>query len=165
MPCGKRWPTGASTRWAATPTRSCATPKMGDGEFWSVKPGFDGVGFIVPSLLDGGYHRRGLPLGRSPRSWRRARRRSSACTRRRAPSPPGSDADLVLVDLDAEHTVGDEATAVHSDFSIFDGMTFRGWPVMTISRGEVIADRGKWSDARAAAGICARRDLTPIRER
>ena len=38
--------------------------KMGDGEFWSIKPGFDGVGFIVPSLLDGGYHRRGLPLGR-----------------------------------------------------------------------------------------------------
>ena len=55
----------------------------------------------------------------------------------------GSDADLVIVDLDAEHTVGDDATAAHSDFSIFDGMTFRGWPVMTISRGEVVAEGGK----------------------
>ena len=55
----------------------------------------------------------------------------------------GSDADLVIVDLEAEHTVSGEATAAHSDFSIFDGMTFRGWPVMTLSRGEVVAADGK----------------------
>ena len=49
----------------------------------------------------------------------------------------------MLVDLEAEHTVGAEATADHSDFSIFEGMKFKGWPVMTISRGEVIAREGQ----------------------
>jgi dihydropyrimidinase len=38
--------------------------------------------------------------------------------------------------------VGQEATAEHSDFSVFAGMTLRGWPVATVSRGELIAQDG-----------------------
>lgn len=117
--------------------------KMGDGKFWSVKPGFDGVGFIVPSLLDGGYHRRGLPLGRIAQIMAENPARIFGLYPQKGTIAEGSDADLVLVDLDAEHTVGDEATAPHSDFSIFDGMTFRGWPVITMSRGEIIAREGR----------------------
>jgi len=117
--------------------------KMGDGEFWSVKPGFDGVGLIVPSLLDGGYHRRGLPLGRIAQIMAESPAKIFGLYPEKGTIAEGSDADLVLVDLEAEHTVGDDATAPHSDFSIFDGMTFRGWPVMTISRGEIIAEGGK----------------------
>jgi dihydropyrimidinase len=30
-----------------------------------------------------------------------------------------------------------------SDFSLWDGWTLRGWPVMTILRGEVIMENGK----------------------
>ncbi len=58
--------------------------KMGDGEFWSVKPGFDGVGLIVPSSSTAATTAAACPWAGSPRSWRRARPRSSACTRRRA---------------------------------------------------------------------------------
>jgi len=117
--------------------------KMGDGDFWSVKPGFDGVGFIVPSLVDGGYHRRGLPLGRIAQIMAESPARIFGLYPEKGTIAEGSDADLVIVDLDAEHTVGHDATAAHSDFSIFEGMTFRGWPVMTISRGEIIAQDGK----------------------
>jgi len=117
--------------------------KMGDGEFWSVKPGFDGVGFIVPSLLDGGYHRRGLPLGRIAQVMAENPAKIFGLYPQKGTIAEGSDADFVIVDLDVEHVVGDDATAAHSDFSIFDGMTFRGWPVMTISRGEIIAEGGK----------------------
>ena len=117
--------------------------KMGDGGFWSVKPGFDGVGFILPSLLDGGYHQRGIPLGRIAQIMAENPAKIFGLYPKKGTIAPGSDADLVLVDLEAEHTVGDEATAGHSDFSIFAGMTFRGWPVTTISRGEVIAHNGE----------------------
>jgi dihydropyrimidinase len=117
--------------------------KMGDGEFWSVKPGFDGVGFIVPSLLDGGYHRRGLSLGRIAQIMAENPAKIFGLYPEKGTIAEGSDADLVIVDLDVEHTVGDEVTAAHSDFSIFDGMTFRGWPVLTISRGEIVAEGGK----------------------
>ncbi|MCH7845176.1 MAG: amidohydrolase family protein [Acidobacteria bacterium] len=117
--------------------------KMGDGEFWSIKPGFDGVGFIVPTLLDGGYHRRRLPLGRIAQIMAENPARIFGLYPAKGTIAEGSDADLVIVDLEAEHTVTDDATAAHSDFSIFEGMTFRGWPVMTISRGEIIAQDGK----------------------
>ncbi len=117
--------------------------KLGDGDFWNVKPGFDGVGFVVPSLLSGGYHQRGLPLGRIAQIMAENPARIFGLYPKKGTIAPGSDADLVLVDLDAEHLVGDEATAAHSDFSIFSGMTFKGWPVMTLSRGEVIARDGR----------------------
>jgi dihydropyrimidinase len=117
--------------------------KMGDGEFWSVKPGFDGVGFIVPSLLSGGYHQRGLSLSRISQIMAENPAKIFGLYPQKGTIAEGSDADLVLVDLEAEHTVGAEATADHSDFSIFEGMKFKGWPVMTISRGEVIAREGQ----------------------
>ncbi len=117
--------------------------KMGDGGFWSVKPGFDGVGFIVPTLLEGGYHRRGMPLGRIAQIMAENPARIFGLYPAKGTIAAGSDADLVIVDLEAEHTVGKEATARHSDFSIFDGMKFRGRPVMTLSRGEVVAAEGK----------------------
>ena len=117
--------------------------KMGDGGFWSVKPGFDSVGMIVPSLLDGGYHRRGLGLGRIAEIMAEAPARIFGLYPQKGTIAAGSDADLVLIDLDKERTVGSEATAEHSDFSIFAGMSLRGWPVATISRGELIAENGE----------------------
>jgi dihydropyrimidinase len=116
--------------------------KMGNGEFWSVKPGFDGVGSIVPSLLTGGYHRRNLPLGRIAEIMAEKPARIFGLYPQKGTIAPGSDADLVLVDLDGEYTMGAEATAEHSDFSIYDGMPFKGRPVMTLSRGEIIARDG-----------------------
>jgi dihydropyrimidinase len=117
--------------------------KMGDGDFWSVKPGFDGVGFIVPSLLEGGYHRRGMELGRIAQIMAENPARIFGLYPKKGTIAPGTDADLVLVDLERSHVVGPEARAAHSDFSIFEGMNFRGWPVMTLSRGEVVARGGE----------------------
>jgi len=116
--------------------------KMGSGEFWSIKPGFDGVGFIVPSLIDGGYHKRGMPLGRIAQIMAENPARIFGLFPAKGTIAVGSDADLVLIDLDRERTVGPEATAAHSDFSIFSGMTLKGWPVTTLSRGEVVARDG-----------------------
>lgn len=117
--------------------------KMGDSGFWSVKPGFEGVRAIVPSLLTGGYHQRGLPLGRIAQIMAENPAKIFGLYPKKGAIAPGSDADLVLVDLDAEYVAGHEMTASHSDFSIFEGMTFKGLPKITLSRGEVIARDGR----------------------
>jgi dihydropyrimidinase len=117
--------------------------KLAGGDFWKMKLGFDGVGFIVPSMLSGGYHQRGMPLGRIAQIMAENPAKIFGLYPQKGTIAAGSDADLVLVDLEATHTVGDEATGAHSDYSIFEGMTFNGWPVMTISRGEIIAKDGK----------------------
>jgi dihydropyrimidinase len=52
----------------------------------------------------------------------------------------GYDADLVV--FDSERTVKLSATTLHEnvDWTPFDGMEVTGWPVVTVSRGDVIVE-------------------------
>jgi dihydropyrimidinase len=56
---------------------------------------------------------------------------------------PGMDADLVLLDMDEERDVTDAALHDPQAYTPFAGRRWRGWPVMTISRGEVIVENGE----------------------
>ncbi len=60
---------------------------------------------------------------------------------------PGHDADVVLFDPEREITLS--AGALHSalPFSSYEGITLRGFPVTTISRGEVIVENGAFVGA------------------
>ena len=55
---------------------------------------------------------------------------------------PGSDADLVIVDLEREKVVHPAELRGMSDCSPFEGKTLRGWPVATIKGGRIIAQDG-----------------------
>ena len=55
---------------------------------------------------------------------------------------PGSDADLVFIDPAIRKTLSREDFHV-ADYSPWEGWEVSGWPVTTILRGRVIADRGK----------------------
>jgi dihydropyrimidinase len=61
----------------------------------------------------------------------------------------GSDADLVLWDPEREVTITNGILHHNVDYTPYEGKRVRGWPVTTISRGEVV-----WSDGefRAQAG-------------
>jgi dihydroorotase-like cyclic amidohydrolase len=56
---------------------------------------------------------------------------------------PGSDADLVVVDLDHEKVVRPAELRGMSDFSPFEGKVLRGWPVATIKSGRIVARNGE----------------------
>ncbi len=53
----------------------------------------------------------------------------------------GADADLVIVDLDRE--VEFRAELLQIDFSLFEGESFRGWPVATVLGGHVVMEDGQ----------------------
>jgi dihydropyrimidinase len=57
---------------------------------------------------------------------------------------PGHDADLVL--FDPHKTVTFTPQSLHSaiDYCSYDGLTVTGYPVMTLSRGEVIVEEGRF---------------------
>jgi dihydropyrimidinase len=55
---------------------------------------------------------------------------------------PGSDADLTLIDPAVRKTLSREDFHV-TDYSPWEGWSVSGWPVTTLLRGTVIADRGK----------------------
>ncbi len=56
---------------------------------------------------------------------------------------PGSDADVVVVDLQREQIASDQKTYTKCGWTPYRGWTLKGVPELTIRRGEVIARDGK----------------------
>ena len=55
----------------------------------------------------------------------------------------GSDADIVLVDPNAEHVLRNEDIVSKAGWTPYAGLTVTGRPVMTLLRGKVVAEEGK----------------------
>lgn len=60
---------------------------------------------------------------------------------------PGLDGDLVIVDPKMERTVSRDRIKSKPGRSVFEGMVLKGWPVLTVLRGEVVAEDGKITGA------------------
>ena len=59
----------------------------------------------------------------------------------------GSDADIVIIDPDRQTVLSHKNLHSNVDYSAWEGFSVRGWPVCTISRGEVIVRDGAFSGA------------------
>jgi dihydropyrimidinase len=57
---------------------------------------------------------------------------------------PGYDADIVLFDPRREMTLSAETLHSNIDYCTYEGRVVTGWPVVTISRGEVIVEEGEF---------------------
>lgn len=55
----------------------------------------------------------------------------------------GSDADIAIWDPEREITITIDKLHDNMDFTPYEGMTIKGWPVMTLSRGEVVCNEGE----------------------
>jgi len=53
------------------------------------------------------------------------------------------DADITVVDLDLEKKVENKKLFTKCKWSLYDGMSFKGWPVMTFIGGELVYKDGK----------------------
>jgi dihydropyrimidinase len=129
----------------------------GATSIWETDTGFGGVGLMLPLLLSEGHHRRGLPLAQIASLTSEAPARAMGLYPRKGSLAVGSDADIALVDLDLEQRVTPDLPNVSESYSVYDGMTLRGWPVATIRRGELIAEGGKL--LRSSGGTYLRRDI------
>lgn len=112
-----------------------------DKDIWAATNGFPGTGMILPLLLHEGYHQRQVPIDTLMRV-------ASSNTARiyglgsKGAIAVGRDADLVIVDPDQERTVDPSVLESHADYSPYEGMTLKGWPVRTMVRGRTIARDG-----------------------
>lgn len=73
----------------------------------------------------------------------------------------GADADLVFFDPEAEAVI--DATDLHSavDYNPFEGMALKGLPVLTVSRGEVVARDGEPTAVRGRGRRVERSPISP----
>jgi dihydropyrimidinase len=98
------------------------------------------LGTHLPVLLDEGVHRRKFPLERLVDKMTRQPARIFGLYPRKGAIAPGSDADLVIVDLHKRRVVRPASLHTQTDFSLYEGKTLRGWPVMTIQGGVVAVE-------------------------
>ena len=64
--------------------------------------------------------------------------------------------DIVLLDMNMEKQVHASDLMSRSDFSIYEGRTLKGWPVMTIKAGQIVAENGRYVGIHCT-GICLKR--------
>ncbi|MGA8615226.1 MAG: amidohydrolase family protein [Xanthobacteraceae bacterium] len=122
-------------------SRARATKKPEAGLHGS-RPGLPALGTHLPALLHYG-RLRGVPLETLIDGATRNPARVYGIYPQKGTIAVGSDADLVVVDLDQERIVRAEDLQGMSDFSPFEGKRLRGWPVATIKAGRIMVRDGK----------------------
>jgi dihydroorotase-like cyclic amidohydrolase len=111
-------------------------------DFWDEAPGFAGLATMLPVVLTEGVLKGRITLEKVAETMCYNPARLFGLYPRKGALQVGSDADLVVVDLDREQVVGPDVT--QSAFSsAFEGVALRGWPTLTMRRGEVIFQEGQ----------------------
>jgi dihydropyrimidinase len=69
---------------------------------------------------------------------------------------PGSDADLVIWDPLATHTIRAATQHQRTDYNLYEGMEVTGVPSVVLSRGRVLVQGGEWRGEQGAGRFVAR---------
>ena len=132
------------------------------GGIWTASPGCPGLETLLPVLLSEGHHARGLSLERIAAVAATNPARIMGLGHAKGSIAPGLDADLALVDLDAEWTLQRSDIVSAAGYSIYEGRRFRGRVRHAFVRGRaVLCDDTLVADA-VGKGRYIRRRLEPI---
>jgi dihydropyrimidinase len=110
---------------------------------WDCRTGFSRVETFLPVMLTHGVHEGRITLERLVQVCCENPARIYGLFPRKGAIAVGSDADLVVVDLSREVTVGPEHLNTRAGWSIMEGKSYHGWPVLTLLGGQVTAE---WAD-------------------
>lgn len=133
------------------------------GSIWTASAGFPGTATILPILLSEGHHARGIPLERIVELTSTNPARAFGLHPRKGSFVGGADADVTIVDLNREQRATADVLRSHADYSLYEDRILRGWPVMTLVRGEIVMDEGRVV-GEAGHGIYLKRSASLKRE-
>jgi len=117
--------------------------QLGKSDFTLAPGGAPGVEARIP-LLFSKVVTGGLDLGRMVTLCCAAPARLFGLYPKKGIIAIGSDADLVLIDPKTHATLTHDMLHENTDYTPYEGLPLSGYPVMTISRGEVIVENGRF---------------------
>jgi dihydropyrimidinase len=106
-------------------------------------PGYPILQTHLPSMLTEGYHNRQVPLEAILTKATANPARIFGLYPQKGTIATGSDADLVVLDLNKEVQVDSGKLFSYGDFSIHEGRTLKGWPEVVIKGGRVAYQDGE----------------------
>ena len=111
-------------------------------DVWETGSGMTGWDTLLPLMLSEGVNKGRISLQRLVQVCCENPARACCIYPRKGVIAPGSDGDLVIVDMNLKRTIRADMLRSKADFTVFEGIENTGWPVTTILRGEVIYDHG-----------------------
>jgi dihydroorotase-like cyclic amidohydrolase len=127
-------------------------PKKGV-DLWTEFPGVVAFPWELPLLVTHGVLGRGLTLQQLTTLNSYAPSCRFGLYPRKGSLEVGTDADLVLVDLDEERSVHHDGHGT----CIYENWPLRGWPVITVSNGRVVFEGGEVDEKAFGTGRCLTR--------
>jgi dihydropyrimidinase len=113
------------------------------GAIWDARTGFPGSATMLPILLSEGVYKKKISLEKVTEITSFNPAKIFNLFPRKGTIQVGSDADLCMVDLNLTKKVEANVLQGHSDFSVYEGWTLKGWPTLTMVRGRVVMKDGQ----------------------
>jgi len=137
---------------------TCGTiaEKNPDDTIWNVIPGYSVIQGHLSAAITEGVVKRGLTLEKVITHMTKRPAEIFGIYPQKGTLLPGSDADMVILDLAQSDLYKAAEQLSRSDFSIYEGRQFYGRPFMTIKGGQVAAEDGRMS-AQPPRGILLER--------
>ncbi len=115
--------------------------------FTQIALGVPGIELRMPLLMSEGVGKGRIDLNRFVALTATNAARIYGIYPRKGSIAVGADADLVLWDMEREWTVRHELLHDNCDYTPYEGMKLRGFPCVSLSRGEVVWRDGEVRDA------------------
>lgn len=109
-----------------------------EGTIWTASAGFPGSPTLLPALITHGHLGRGIPLERIAEVTSSRPAQLLDLADRKGDIALGFDADLALIDLEAERVADPAWLRTNSDYSLFGSEPLRGWARHVFLRGRPV---------------------------
>ncbi|WP_213950989.1 dihydropyrimidinase [Tepidanaerobacter syntrophicus] len=129
-------------------------------DFTKVVNGCSGTEIRLPILLSEGVSKGRISINKVCEITSTNVAKIFGCYPRKGIIAPGSDADVVIVDMNKEVTLSPEVLHNNIDYCLHEGMKVKGYPVMTISNGKIIIESGEFKGKRGD-GKFIKRQIEP----
>jgi dihydropyrimidinase len=116
---------------------------LGKGNFAKIPNGLPGVEDRFTLIYDGGVRGGHISLNRFVELVATAPAKLFGLWPRKGTIAPGSDADIVVFDPEAERVLSATTHHMNVDYSCYEGRSVRGVPEVVMQRGAVLVEQGK----------------------
>jgi len=112
--------------------------EVGWTDIWKAWGGVPAIETMLPVLLSEGVNKDRISLTTIQRICCENPAKVFGLYPRKGVIQKGADADLVIVDLKAKRKVRAEALHYKVGWTPYEGWTLKGWPILTVRRGEIL---------------------------
>jgi dihydropyrimidinase len=117
--------------------------KQAEKGMMEAMPGYPILQTHLPAILTEGFHKRSVPLDTILTKATMNPAKIYGIYPQKGTIAAGSDADMVVLDIDKERVVKSDELFSYGGFSLYEGKTLTGWPSVVIKGGKKAYEDGK----------------------